>query len=191
MSDLDFLQEPQPNPPTARRGLSFGSIVLLIGILAVMVVFAFALARQRETQPMGGPAPDFELMLFDGSEFRLSEQRGRVVVLNFWASWCGPCREEAPELERIWQRYQDEGVVVVGVTYVDNERDSLAFMEEYGMTYPNGPDHGTVITRERYFIRGVPETFIIDQNGEVVFFKLSAVSEQELIDAIEPLLDVS
>lgn len=190
MSELDFLQESEAPSASTKRGfrLSLGSIVLLAGIVVTAIVIGLALARQSLTQPTSGPAPDFTVTTFDGETIRLADLRGQVVVVNFWASWCGPCREEAPVLERLWQRYRDQGVVILGLTYADNERDSKAFMDEYNMTYPNAPDIGTFISKEQYHIVGVPESFVIDQNGNVAEFIYSVVNEDRLSATIDRLL---
>ena len=106
MSD-NILQDLTQEQPTKRGGLSLGSIVLIIGIVMVMIVFALQLASQNRTQPTSGPAPQFSLTTYDGSTFNLADMRGKVVIVNFWGSWCGPCRDEAPDLVRLSQTYAD------------------------------------------------------------------------------------
>ncbi len=185
MTDMEILTEQQPVP---RRGLSLGSIVLLIGVALTAIVFGISLVRQNQTQPDSGAAPDFTLTTLDGGELRLSDQRGKVVVVNFWASWCIPCRAEAPVLQSIWEQYRDRGVVVVGVAYTDTERGARDFIAEYGQTYPNGMDLGTRIS-DLYHIQGVPETFIIDQQGNVAEFIYAEVNEADLIGLLDSLLE--
>ncbi len=171
-----------------RKGLSLGSIVLLLGIAAVAVVFAVALAEQQKTQPTAGPAPDFEFTTFEGETMRLSDLRGSVVVLNFWASWCAPCRYEAPALQSAWESYQNrDDVVFLGVAYADNGPKSIEYMEEFGITFLNAPDLGTRIS-DQYNIQGVPETFIIDQDGNVAEFIYAGVTEQQLRTSVDRLL---
>jgi cytochrome c biogenesis protein CcmG/thiol:disulfide interchange protein DsbE len=182
---MELLSEPQR---ISRRGLGPGSIVLLIGIALTAVVFGIALARQNQTQPETGAAPDFTLTTLDGGEIRLSDQRGTVVVVNFWASWCIPCRDEAPVLQSIWEQYRDRGVLVMGVAYTDTETGARAFIAEYGQTYPNGMDLGTRIS-DLYHIQGVPETFVVDQQGNVVEFIYAAVNEADLSALLDSILE--
>ena len=153
--------------PTGRR-LTLGSVVLIIGILSVIGVMGFQLVRQNRSQPESGSgAPDFTVTTFDGQTFTLSEHRGEIVVINFWASWCPPCRDEAPDLETVYQEYKDRGVTFIGITHVDEVTDSLAFIEEFGMSYLNAPDQRSVVA-DKYAIRGVPETFVIGRDGRIV-----------------------
>jgi peroxiredoxin len=178
----------QPETPSPQQGFfSLGTIVLLAGIAAVAAVFAFALMRQNQAQPTHGPAPDFELITFEGESFKLSDLRGNVVVLNFWAGWCGPCRDEAPALQATWERYQDRGVVFIGVAWADNGPSSRAFLDEFDITYFNGPDLETRISGD-YNIQGVPETFIIDQDGNIAEFIYAGITETSLSAKLEILL---
>jgi cytochrome c biogenesis protein CcmG/thiol:disulfide interchange protein DsbE len=118
---------------------------------------------------------------------RLSTLKGQAVVINFWASWCIPCRDEAPLLERTWRTYKDSGVVFIGVAYLDDEKSARAFLAEFNITYPNGPDLGTQIA-PLYRIKGIPETFFINRVGELNGVYVGPISEVELRQRIEALL---
>ncbi len=189
MTDFDFLSD-TPTPaehPTRKPGLGLGNIVLLIGVLAVAGVFGFALLQRQQTQPTSGPAPDFTLTTMDGSQIRLSDLNGKVVVINFWASWCGPCRDEAAALQNVWDQYKDKGVVVLGVAWTDTVDGARSFMAEFGQNYPNGLDLGTKIA-DLYNIQGVPETFVIDKKGNVSEFIIAGVNQSSLSATLDKLL---
>lgn len=156
-------------------------------ILVLMAVFGWKMFNDAQGQVSSGLAPDFSLSLFDGNQLTLSELRGEVVVVNFWASWCIPCRDEAPILEQTWRRYRDRGVIFIGVAYLDTDKESRAFLEEFDVTYPNGPDLGTRIAPD-YRIRGVPETFFIARDGRVADLQIGPLTEARLVNAIETLL---
>lgn len=112
-----------------------------------------------------GTAPDFTLQLFSGETLRLADLRGQPVMVNFWASWCPPCREEAPLLERTWREYRDRGVLFIGIDLWDRDQDARAFLQEFAISYPNGPDSSSVAID--YGLTGIPETFFIDRQGQI------------------------
>jgi cytochrome c biogenesis protein CcmG/thiol:disulfide interchange protein DsbE len=172
---------------TPRPGARWGTLIIWIVVGLVLFGLAMALARSFAAQPGSGPAPDFTLDSYDGDTLTLSGLRGQVVVVNFWASWCVPCADEAPGLEKAWQAYRDQGVMFIGVDYVDSDAEGRKFIEKYGITYPNGPDLGNRIS-DAYAIQGVPETFIIDRQGEVAFFAMRPLSFEELSAEIEKAL---
>jgi cytochrome c biogenesis protein CcmG, thiol:disulfide interchange protein DsbE len=184
----NLLNELEPTPTDApKRGIGMGGIVLLVGVVAVAAVFGLALIDRNAGQPTSGPALDFTLTTLDGQDVRLSDLRGQVVVINFWASWCVPCRDEAPALQAVWERYRDRGVVLLGVAWTDTERNARAFIDEFSQNYPNGLDLGTRIG-ELYGITGVPETFVINQQGQVVGFYPIALQQDQLAAVIESVL---
>lgn len=174
-----------------RGGMGTGSWFLLISIIIAGIIVGLQLASQNQVQPRTGPAPDFSFTTFDGEEYNLSDLRGKVVVLNFWASWCAPCRDEAPELQAAWEHYEPRGdVVFLGIAYADNGPRSMAYLEEFGVTYLNAPDLGTRIS-ETYHIQGVPETFIIDKDGQVAQFIYAGINFRQLRAILDPLLGAS
>ncbi|MXY43502.1 MAG: TlpA family protein disulfide reductase, partial [Dehalococcoidia bacterium] len=121
-------------------------------------------------------APDFEVETFDGETLRLSDLNGKVVVLNFWASWCPPCRWEMPFFETMWQEYRDQGVVFVGIAMSDTLENVKAFAEESGVTYPVGLDTTTEIARA-YEVLSLPTTFFIGKDGTIERKLTSAANE--------------
>jgi len=128
------------------------------------------------------PASDFTLTLFAGETIRLSELRGQVVVINFWASWCPPCRREAPALEAAWQALQKEDVVFLGIDVWDEREDALDFIDEFGVTYPNGPDDDGIAID--YGVTGIPETYIIDRKGQLAAKFVGPVTTTQLLQTV-------
>ncbi|MBI1882030.1 MAG: TlpA family protein disulfide reductase [Chloroflexi bacterium] len=163
--------------------LIFGAL-LIIGLISI---FGWKLFDSSQTLAIDSPPPDFTLSLFEGGQLTLSELRGQVVVVNFWASWCVPCRDEAPILERAWRRYRDRGVLFIGIDYLDTDQPDQAFLAEFGITYPNGPDVGTKIARQ-YRITGVPETFFVARDGQLGDMVIGPLTEERLTGAIDRLL---
>jgi cytochrome c biogenesis protein CcmG/thiol:disulfide interchange protein DsbE len=186
--------------PTEKKRKSFAPIVFAIVILAVVgLIFLLLYGLQLRSAPpvASGHAPAFSLTTFDGQDYSSSGLLGKAVVVNFWASWCIPCRDEAPALQRAWEKYRDRGLVVLGVDYVDTEPEAKGFIAEFKQTYPNGPDVGTRISQQ-YHISGVPETYFIgkdgrllagiDSNGHVNGNWIGPVPEDALVARVEQLL---
>lgn len=151
-------------------------LVFAIG-LPLIAVLAFGFTRDPREIPsplIGRPAPPFAVRLTDGREVRLSDLRGKVVFLNFWASWCPPCRAEARALEAAWQRHRDGDVVFLGVNMQDREEAAREFLREFGITYPNGIDGGNRIAID-YGVWGIPETFFLDRDGRITYKHIGAL----------------
>lgn len=121
-------------------------------------------------------APEVRLELFSGGSLRLSDLRGRPVVVNFWASWCPPCRDEAPVLSRLWAEYQEKGIVFLGVDTWDTEQEARRFAATFAITYPAGIAKGNAAAVD-YGITGLPETFFIDGRGTIVRKWIGPLSE--------------
>jgi cytochrome c biogenesis protein CcmG/thiol:disulfide interchange protein DsbE len=175
----------------ARQGrspawLAAGAIALLVlGLLGYGLV-----SRPAGALQVGNPVPDFQLTTFDGGQLSLDAQRGKVVVVNFYASWCSPCQEEAADVEEAWREYRDQDVQFVGIAYKDAESKAQAFLAEFDVSYPSAVDPGSRIARA-YGVTGVPETFIIDQEGLLVRHVIGPVSQAQLSLELDPLLSGS
>jgi cytochrome c biogenesis protein CcmG, thiol:disulfide interchange protein DsbE len=182
-----------PKTETERTGKQSTVVwrVIIVGLLLAFVWFlAVGLQRQNVSERrVSGVAPEFAFTTFDGETIRLSDLQGKGVVLNFWASWCDPCRAEAALLEDAWRREEANGIVFIGLDYLDQEHSALAYLAEFDITYPNGPDLQSEAAR-RYGIQGVPETFFIDGEGRIASMVIGPVlSEADLerrLDAIRP-----
>ena len=159
-------QEALPQESTPSKGRIAGLLLAFSLLLGLLGLTGWGLVKAQQGPLRKGLAPDFTLASFDGETIALSDLRGQVVIINFWASWCPPCREEAAYLEQTWRKYKDQGVVFIGVDYADAEAEALAYIEEFDITYFNGPDLGTRIS-QAYNIQGVPETFFVTKNGEL------------------------
>jgi cytochrome c biogenesis protein CcmG/thiol:disulfide interchange protein DsbE len=184
--------------PSAKRGLPIWAQILawlsLFGLLAL--VGAGLVKAQRPIVAVGAPAPGFSLTTFDGYAFgqtgslSLEDLRGKVVLVNFWASWCKPCESEAADLQAAWESYQDSGrVIFLGVDYVDTEPEARSYLSKFAISYPNGPDMGTRISQAFNRNMGVPETYVIDQEGILRYIKIGPFeSVDEIRGVIDPLL---
>jgi cytochrome c biogenesis protein CcmG/thiol:disulfide interchange protein DsbE len=170
-----------------RRVPAIPAVITVVLLAALLGLTGWALARSQRGPVHSGTAPDFSLTTFNGQRVTLNELRGNVVIINFWASWCVPCRQEAAYLEQTWRKFKDKAVVFIGVDYVDTEPEALAYIQEFDITYANGPDLGTRISQS-YAIKGIPETYYVAKNGELRGVKIGPLTEPELDQKIEQLL---
>jgi len=163
-------------------------IWVAVGLLLTIVAIQLVKSQQGAIQ-VGQTAPDFVLTTFEGTQIDTAELRGKVVLVNFWASWCNPCELEAADLQAAWEYYEPRGdVIFLGVDWTDTDNEALAYLKKFAITYPNGPDLGTRIS-QAYRTTGVPETYVIDQEGTLVYAKFGPFdSLSEIMAVIDPLL---
>lgn len=191
------MTETTTNSAPVRKGVPmWAQVIVWIFLAGLLVIVALGLNRaQQGTIQPGHVVNDFTLPLFSGyehegrDEVHLDDLRGKVVVINFWASWCKPCEQEAADLQRAWEQYEPTGeVIFLGVDYVDTEPDARVYLKKFGITYPNGPDLATRISQ--YFrTKGVPETYFIDREGVLRYVQVGPFSSLQQIQAIiDPIL---
>jgi cytochrome c biogenesis protein CcmG/thiol:disulfide interchange protein DsbE len=178
------LEEHETAKPMWGRMLAWAALIILLVLVGLMLI-----KRQEGPVSIGKRAPDFVLTTFDGEEIALADLEGKVVVLNFWASWCKPCEGEAADLEAAWRAYQDrDDIIFLGVDYVDTEPEARGYLEKFDITYPNGPDLRTSIS-QAFRISGVPETYIIGKDGILVHAQIGPFNSLAQIQSIlMPLL---
>jgi cytochrome c biogenesis protein CcmG/thiol:disulfide interchange protein DsbE len=167
-----------------------GQILIWLAVAGLLGIVAIQLNKsQQGSVQVGEVAPAFVLTTFEGEQISTEELAGKVILVNFWASWCNPCELEAADLQTAWTMYKDTGqVVFLGVDWSDTETEALAYMKRFGITYPSGPDYGTRIS-QAYRTQGVPETYVIDRAGNLAYVKIGPfTSLSEITNVIDPLL---
>ncbi len=174
-------------------------LIVSAAVLALLGIFTYAVASPRASSELGvggrvntagklirfepRPATGFALATFDGQSMSLAQYRGKTVVINFWASWCPPCREEAPILQQFAARHAGGDVVLLGIDVWDKEPDARAFLAEFGLTYPNALDVEGSVSIE-YGVSGVPETYVIGPDGRLLGKYTGPVESVDHLEAI-------
>ena len=199
MSEVGPARAAAQNPGAMKRNL-----IIIASVLPIAAFFALLVWAVAERGGMAGgfavndtfgeasvkhrPAPDFTAQTVDGKTVRLSDLKGRVVMLDFWTSWCPPCRREAPTLAEVYREYQGKNVEFIGVAIWDDPEDVSRFVESFDISYPNLVDARGRIGIS-YGVIGIPEKFFIDPNGDVVRKLVGPIESETLRDALDALLE--
>ena len=169
--------------------MSARALTAFLAALALVALLAFGFFTKGEPAlEIGSEAPDATLpALAGGGEGSLADYRGEWVLVNFWASWCGPCREESPALEAFYRRHRDDGFTVLGIDYRDVTSDGVAFVDEFDLTYPMLRDRDGALYDE-YGATGVPESYLVDPEGRLALMRRGPVDEEYLRQYVAPLI---
>ena len=171
-------------------------IIFAIAGLVVALVAAGLLLTQgnkesetpsKSSSSTKEPSPNFTLHLVGGGDFKLADYKGKPILINFFASWCLPCREEMPILEKIVNEYNPKGVVFLGVAVDDTEEKMKDFIAKYGVTFPVGLDK-TASIQKSFGLYGIPTTYFIDKQGMINYFHSGSVTEELLHHELDKLL---
>jgi cytochrome c biogenesis protein CcmG/thiol:disulfide interchange protein DsbE len=165
------------------------SLIAVLAVLAFVGLLVFGLLSKGSSGiTVGATAPSSTLPRLEGSgEGSLADYRGRWVLVNFWASWCDPCKEEAPDLQDFQERHAGAGFTVLGIDSRDLSDDGRAFVERYGLTYPQLHD-GDGASAHEYGTTGYPENFLVDPQGKVRLVQFGPVTDEYLRKHVAPLL---
>ena len=169
---------------SARAFLAFLAVCAVIGLLG------FGLLSKGEAKiAVGDPVPDKALPVLGGPGMgSIADYRGHWVLVNLWASWCGPCRQEAPELDQFARQYRDQNVRVLGINVQDNSDDALAFLRDYRVEYPQLRSVGDERS-EAFGSTGVPENFLVDPRGRLALIRRGPVDEELLDQSVVPIVE--
>ena len=167
-------------------------ILLVLGLVATVALISVGALFRPSDEPgaaieISGPIPPLSGDSFDGQTVTPAQYRGKAVVVNFWASWCGPCRKEQPALSRLWERYRGSGVQFIGVDFMDDRAAGRAYLEEFEVAYPSIEDR-TGIVAHRFGIPYLPATVLVDASGEMRVRLVGAQTEADLERHLESLL---
>ncbi|MGH9030515.1 MAG: TlpA family protein disulfide reductase [Acidimicrobiia bacterium] len=185
--------EERPARTGRRRRHPVRWTVLTVGV--VFIVGWAIVAGQRLGQDptvvrsplLGKPAPTFTLPSLEGGEVSDADYAGRLYVVNFWASWCVPCRDEAPHLQAFYERWSPEGIGMIGIVYNDTEGKARGFRDEFGLTFPQAMDPGGR-TAVDFGVFGIPETYVVDRRGVIMAKLIGAVGPTTLDEVVGQVL---
>lgn len=160
------------------KNLAYGLGIVLVALLLYISLFTQTQNPYEGTSlSKGSPAPDFTLKTLEGKEIRLSSLKGKVVLINFWATWCPPCREEMPLFERVYKKYRDKGFEILAISTDSSQEQVRKFIRDFKVSFPVLMDDGNV--SNLYMIQGLPTSFLLDREGKIVKVKLGKYTEVE------------
>jgi cytochrome c biogenesis protein CcmG, thiol:disulfide interchange protein DsbE len=170
--------------------VSAKTFVITMAVLAVIGLLGFGLiSKGGSSIAVGDPTPDKELSVLGGSGTgEIADYRGKWVLVNFWASWCAPCRSEAPALQGFQRQHSGDGFTVLGINLDDTTGDAMAFVRRYALTYPQFRDGDGSDRRDAYGMTGFPESFLVDPAGKLALIRRGPVDERYLDGAVAPLI---
>jgi len=155
----------------------------LITLVIISIVWMLMSSYVPSSSTKGRLAPGFTVTLFEGKELRLKDLRGKVVLLNFWASWCPPCQNEATDLEAAWRENKDKGVFFLGINIPkDKAQNALRFLKNFGITYSSGWDDGSI--SRKYSAWGIPKTYIIGPKGRITYIHMGTIRYATIADKL-------
>ena len=172
--------------------MSTRSFLAFLGVCAVVGLLAYGLISKGSSQlEPGDPVPDKVLPVLGGTGTgKIADYRGRWVLVNLWASWCPPCREETPVLERFWRQNRHRGVTVLGINVQDNSEDALSFLHEFDATYPELRSVGAERS-EAFGTNGVPENFLVNPRGRLAVVWPAPVDDRILREQFLPPIEAA
>jgi peroxiredoxin len=163
-------------------------VVITILILSAGVTLMGCSASVEKAPEIGKYAPDFRLSNLDGEAVTLSDLTGKPILLNIWATWCGPCVHEMPLIQEIYDTWEDKGLIVLGINSGESINQVKSFMQSNGYTFPVVLDSTQTVTRD-YNIRGIPTTFFINRNGLIAEIKVgSFTNTDQIIDSLKKIM---
>ena len=173
---------------TSRRARLLAGVIAAVAVIVALLMTGLGRDPSVFASPLvGRMAPNFTLPRLDGPPVTLARLRGQIVVINFWASWCTECQNEQSALDQAWQRFQDSGVVMIGVNFQDTAGAARAYVRTDAVTYPVVEDAGSK-TALAYGLRGVPETFVVNRYGRIVKHVIGPVGATALASEINSML---